>query len=169
MMSDSKKNLPLLEVNTHKKERNIPNVEWLGLVPGTLGRWNAIDEIQQGAQSIKVGHVQGIESSVVQLTCNDAQGTSVTYTVKTDEYNQILGDADWKTIGRINLGEGTYISEAIQRASNFSAEDLRNVLKEAPYKATLDAHANAMDEICLGDQGQKIQSAAKQQGAVQRH
>ena len=68
---------PLI-INTHKQDRDVLNLEWLGLVPGSFGRWNAIDEIRQGNQSISVGHVQGFESSVVQLTCNNKDGKPVT-------------------------------------------------------------------------------------------
>lgn len=112
-------------MDTHKESRSITNVEWLGLVPGSFGRWNAIDDIQQGTQSIKVGHVKGIESSVVQLTCNDDNGKPVTYTIPTDKYNDVIGDANWKTSKRLNLGEGTYLSSALESATGLNAEQLR--------------------------------------------
>ena len=139
---------PLI-INTHKQDRDVLNLEWLGLVPGSFGRWNAIDEIRQGNQSISVGHVQGFESSVVQLTCNNKDGKPVTYTIPTDKYNSTIGDENWQTIARLNLGEGAYISNALQQASGMGAKELRKNLKEPPYRVTLDkTHVDAMDVIC---------------------
>jgi hypothetical protein len=160
MTEESKKTAQPLTVDTHKESRSVLNVEWLGLVPGSVGRWNAIDEVQQGPQSFKVGHVEGVESSVVQMTCNDEKGKPLTYTIPTDKYNEAIGDANWQTSARFNLGEGAFISEALKKATGLNPDQLREKLIEPPYKAVFDkTNIDAMDAICASPQATAIKNS----------